>query len=55
LTPNNGEKYTGNMDIALEFNSSAFKHGISEEDIRTAIERFVYIWKTMRKTSFAWF
>ena len=42
MTPNNGEKYTGNRDIALEFNSSAFKHGISEEDIRTAIERFVY-------------
>ena len=30
------------MDIAIEFNPSAFKHGISEEDIRTAIERFVY-------------
>jgi hypothetical protein len=30
------------MDIAIEFNPSAFKHGIREEDIRTAIERFVY-------------
>jgi len=30
------------MDIAIEFNPSAFKHGISEEDIQTAIERFVY-------------
>jgi propanediol dehydratase small subunit len=30
------------MDIAIEFNPSAFKHGISEEDMRTAIERFVY-------------
>jgi hypothetical protein len=30
------------MDITIEFNPSAFKHGIIEEDIRTAIERFVY-------------
>ena len=30
------------MAIAIEFNPSAFKHGISEEDIQTAIERFVY-------------
>jgi hypothetical protein len=37
-----GEYYTGNMAIAIEFNPSAFKHGISEEDIQTAIERFVY-------------
>jgi hypothetical protein len=29
-------------EIVIKFNSSAFKHGISEEDIRTAIERFVY-------------
>ena len=30
------------MDIAIEFNPSAFKHGMNEEDIQTAIERFVY-------------
>jgi len=30
------------MDVAIEFNPSAFKHGISEKDITTAIERFVY-------------
>ena len=29
-------------EITIEFNPSAFKHGISEEDIRTAIEQFVY-------------
>jgi hypothetical protein len=29
-------------EITIEFNPSAFKHGIGEEDIRTAIERFVY-------------
>jgi len=42
IDPYCGEQYTGNVDIAIEFNPSAFKHGISEEDIRTAIERFVY-------------
>jgi hypothetical protein len=31
IDPNNGEQYTGNMDIAIEFNSSGFKHGISKE------------------------
>jgi hypothetical protein len=30
------------MDVAIEFNPSAFKHSITEEDIQTAIERFVY-------------
>jgi hypothetical protein len=29
-------------EIIIEFNPSAFKHGISEEAIRTAIEQFVY-------------
>jgi hypothetical protein len=29
-------------EITIEFNPSAFKHGISEDDIRTAIEQFVY-------------
>jgi len=29
-------------DITILFNPSAFKHGISEEDIRTVIERWVY-------------
>lgn len=29
-------------EITIEFNPSAFKHGISEEDIQTAIEQFVY-------------
>jgi hypothetical protein len=29
-------------EIAIEFNPSAFKHGINEEDIRVAIEQFVY-------------
>jgi len=28
--------------IIIEFNPSAFKHGISEEDISVAIERWVY-------------
>jgi hypothetical protein len=29
-------------EIIIEFNPSAFKHGIREEEIRTAIEQFVY-------------
>jgi hypothetical protein len=29
-------------EIIIEFNPSAFKHGIGEEDIRTAIEQFTY-------------
>jgi hypothetical protein len=29
-------------EIIIEFNPSAFKHGISEDEIRTAIEQFVY-------------
>jgi hypothetical protein len=29
-------------EITIEFNPSAFKHGISEWDIRTTIEQFVY-------------
>jgi hypothetical protein len=29
-------------EITIEFNPSAFKHGIAEEDIRIAIEQFVY-------------
>ena len=30
------------MLAKIEFNPSAFKHGVSELDIRKAIERFVY-------------
>ena len=30
------------MYTKIEFNPSAFKHGMSEADIRRAIERFIY-------------
>jgi len=30
------------MLINIEFNPSAFKHGVTEADIRKAIDRFVY-------------
>lgn len=30
------------MSIEIEFNPSAFKHGISEVDIRRAFDRFIY-------------
>jgi hypothetical protein len=30
------------MDIIIEFNLAAFKHGVSESDIRLAIENFIY-------------
>ena len=30
------------MSAKIEFNPSAFKHGVSEADIRKAIDRFVY-------------
>jgi hypothetical protein len=43
------------MDVVIEFNSSAFKHGINEEDIRTAIERFVIMEDDGEKAPFAWF
>jgi hypothetical protein len=29
-------------EITIDLNPSAFKHGISEDDIRVAIEQFVY-------------
>jgi hypothetical protein len=29
-------------EIVIEFNPSAFKHGIGEDAIRTAIEQFMY-------------
>jgi hypothetical protein len=28
--------------IEIEFNPSAFKHGVTESDIRLAVERFLY-------------
>jgi hypothetical protein len=35
-------EYTGNMDIAIEFNPSAFKHGTSKEIISEMVrERIV--------------
>jgi hypothetical protein len=30
------------VDIVIEFNPSAFKHGVTEADIRTAVERSIY-------------
>ena len=30
------------MEVAIEFNSSAFKHGVSEEDIRWAFDTARY-------------
>ena len=30
------------MSAKIEFNPSAFKHGVNEDDIRKAIDRFVY-------------
>jgi hypothetical protein len=30
------------MDIVIEFNPAAFKHNITEADIRTALEKFIY-------------
>jgi hypothetical protein len=30
------------MDVIIEFNEAAFKHGVSEKAIRAAIEKFVY-------------
>jgi uncharacterized DUF497 family protein len=30
------------MSANIEFNPSAFKHGVSEADIQKAIERFIY-------------
>jgi hypothetical protein len=35
-------EYTGNMDIAIEFNPAAFKHGLSEADIRMAFDTTKY-------------
>ena len=34
--------YTGNMDIAIEFNCAAFKHGVSEADIQMAFDTAKY-------------
>jgi hypothetical protein len=30
------------MDVDIEFNDAAFKHGISERDIRRAVQNFIY-------------
>ena len=30
------------MPVKMEFNPSAFKHGVSEADIRRAFDRFIY-------------
>jgi hypothetical protein len=35
-------RYTGNMDIVIEFNPAAFKHGVSEADIRWAFDTAKY-------------
>jgi len=34
--------YTKDMDIAIEYNPSAFKHGITETSIRQAILNVIY-------------
>jgi uncharacterized DUF497 family protein len=34
--------YTGNMDVVIEFNPAAFKHGVSEADIRMAFDTAKY-------------
>ena len=34
--------YTGNMDIAIDFNPAAFKHGVSEADIKMAFDTAKY-------------
>jgi hypothetical protein len=31
-------EYAGSMDVAIEFNPAAFKHGVSEADIRMAAD-----------------
>jgi hypothetical protein len=43
-------------EITITFNPSAFKHGIGEEDIRIAIEQFVYneIMEDDEKNIFCW-
>jgi hypothetical protein len=30
------------MDVVIEFNRSAFKHGVTKFDIMTAVEQFIY-------------
>jgi hypothetical protein len=49
-------EYTGNMDLAIEFNPAAFKHSVSEADIRMAADfspmilpnTTVFLMKTMK-------
>ena len=37
-----GKQYSLNMDIAIKFSRSAFKHGITEVDIRMAFDNILY-------------
>jgi uncharacterized DUF497 family protein len=50
LDSKSGGGYTGNVDIGytrimsanITFNSAAFKHGVTEADIRRAIDVYIY-------------
>jgi len=42
IDPNSNNHYTENMDIAIEFHPAAFKHGVSEADIRWAFDTARY-------------
>jgi hypothetical protein len=35
-------RYTGNMEIALEYNEAAFRHEIGKEDIAHAVKTRIY-------------
>ncbi|GHV96393.1 hypothetical protein AGMMS50293_27130 [Spirochaetia bacterium] len=44
-------KYSGGMDDGIEFNEAAFRHDISEEDIRWAATHLLYedLWWDFRR------
>ncbi|MDR2482943.1 MAG: hypothetical protein LBD08_04855 [Treponema sp.] len=42
LDEKSDRSYTGIMDIIIEFNPEAFKHGVDEVDIRKAFDTAVY-------------
>jgi len=42
LTFYGDEWYIGNMDVIIEFSQSAFKHSITDADIRWAFDNVLY-------------